>query len=98
IKKLTDKKVQYIINTDIRPDHTGGNNALRLAGATYTGANVTGDVGDAALGAQIFAHDNVLLRMTADTGPDANTNHGAWPTLTFVEDSKQMSFNGEPIE
>jgi cyclase len=98
IRKLTPKPVQYIINTHVHPDHTGGNEALRRAGATYTGANVTGDIADVRLGAQLFAHDNVLQRMSAPSGKQAPVPTAQWPTLTFVGDKKQMSFNGEPIE
>jgi glyoxylase-like metal-dependent hydrolase (beta-lactamase superfamily II) len=98
IHKLTDKPIQYIINTHVHPDHTGGNDALRKAGTTYTGANVTANLTDVKLGAQIFAHDNVLLRMSAPTGKQASMPFGFWPTLTFFGASKQMSFNGEPIE
>jgi glyoxylase-like metal-dependent hydrolase (beta-lactamase superfamily II) len=98
IRKLTPKPIQYIINTNVDADYTGGNDALRKAGATYTGANVTANLTDVKLGAQIFAHDNVLLRMSAPTGKQSPTPFGAWPTLTFVNGRKQMSFNGEPIE
>ncbi len=98
IRRLTEKPIQYIINTHVHPDHTGGNDALRKAGTTYTGANVTANLTDVKLGAQIFAHDNVLLRMSAPTGKQASMPFGSWPTLTFFGASKQMSFNGEPIE
>jgi cyclase len=98
VRKLTPKPIQYIINTHVHPDHAGGNDALRKAGTTYTGANVTANLTDVKLGAQIFAHDNVLLRMSAPTGRQASMPFGSWPTLTFFGDKKQMSFNGEPIE
>jgi len=98
IRKLTDKPIQYIINTHAHPDHVGGNDALRTAGTTYTGANVTANLTDVKLGAQIFAHDNVLLRMSAPTGKQSPTPFGAWPTLTFFGANKQISFNGEPVE
>jgi glyoxylase-like metal-dependent hydrolase (beta-lactamase superfamily II) len=98
IRKLTDKPVQYILNTSFRPDHTGGNDTVRKAGVTYTGANVTGNIKDAALGAQIFAQDNVLQRMSAPTGQKASTPDGDWPTETYLSGRKQMSFNGEAVE
>ena len=98
IRKLTPKPIQYILNTSADSDHAGGNDALRKAGTTYTGANVTGDIADAKLGAQIFAQNNVLLRMSAPTGKQSPIASGSWPTLTFVNDRKQMSFNAEPVE
>ena len=98
IRKLSDKPIQYILNTNLRADHTGGNDTLRKAGATYTGANVTGNIKDAAIGAQVFAQDNVLQRMSAPTGQQASAPFGDWPTETYVSGRKQMFFNGEPVE
>src|SRR5260370_13966687 len=98
IRKLSDKPIQYIINTHVHPDHTGGNDAVRRAGVTITGANVAGNLTDAAQGAQIIAHENVLNRMSAPTGKQAPTPFGAWPTETFVEGQKELYFNDEPIE
>jgi cyclase len=98
IKKLSDKPIQYIINTHVHPDHTGGNDAVRKAGLTYVGANITGNLTDAGVGAQIYAHDNVLKRMSAPTGARASTPFGSWPTETYLTDRKQMFFNSEPIE
>ena len=59
IRKLSDKPIQYILNTHADPDHTGANDAVRKAGLTYVGANVTGNLTDAGVGAHIYAHDNV---------------------------------------
>lgn len=98
IRKVSDKPVQYIINTHMHPDHTGGNEAVRKVGLTYVGANVTGNLTDAGVGAQIWAQDNVLKRMSAPTGRQAPTPFGSWPTETFVSGRKQLFFNGEPIE
>src|ERR1700678_4650711 len=69
IRKLSDKPLQYIISTCAHPDQTGGNEALRKIGVTITGANVTDDIADAGQGAQIIAHENVLNRRGAPTGP-----------------------------
>jgi len=98
IQKISPKKIQYIINTHVHPDHTGGNDFFRRAGTTYTGANVTGNLTDASLGAAIIAQDNVLQRMSAPTGSKPSMDPGYWPTETFTTGRKQMQFNGEPVE
>jgi cyclase len=98
IRKLSDKPIQYIINTHMHPDHTGGNDAIRRAGVTITGANVAGNLTDATQGAQIIAHENVLNRMSAPTGQQAPTPFGAWPTDTYVAGQKEIFMNEEPIE
>ena len=98
IRRLSDKPIQYIVNTHMHDDHTGGNDVVRKAGLTYVGANITGNLTDAGVGAQVYAHDNVLKRMSAPTGVQAAVPFGSWPTETYLSDRKQMFFNGEPIE
>ena len=98
IRRLSDKPIQYIVNTHMHADHTGGNDVVRKAGLTYVGANITGNLTDAGVGAQVYAHDNVLKRMSAPTGVQAAVPFGSWPTETYLSDRKQMFFNGEPIE
>jgi cyclase len=91
VRTLSNGPIRYLINTTYDPDHTGGNEPIRKAGSTIAGGNVAGDIQDAAEGAQIIAHDNVLKRM--DKRPS-----GAWPTSTFLGDDKKLFFNGEGIE
>ena len=104
IRKLSpDKPLQYIINTHVHPDHVGGNEKLRAAGVTITGANVTRDIADASNGAAIIAHQAILDRMSsASTGPSGESlpaaPSGAWPTDTFLGDRKTLFFNDEPVE
>jgi glyoxylase-like metal-dependent hydrolase (beta-lactamase superfamily II) len=98
IRKLTPKPIQYIINTSADQNYVGGNDALRKAGVTYTGANVAGDIKNLGSAAQVFAHDNVLQRMSAPSGVRSPTPFGDWPTQTFVGGKMQLSFNGEPVE
>ena len=97
IRKLSNKPLQYIVNTHFHADHTGGNIAVRQAGVTITGANVTGNLTDARAGAQIIAHENVLDRMSAPTGKQSPTPPDAWPTETFVTGQKEIFFNDEPV-
>jgi glyoxylase-like metal-dependent hydrolase (beta-lactamase superfamily II) len=98
IRKLSDKPLQYIVNTHFHADHTGGNVAVRNAGVTITGANVTGNLTDARQGAQIIAHEKVLDRMSAPTGKESPTPPDAWPTDTYTEGQKEVYFNDEPVQ
>jgi cyclase len=98
IKKYSERPLQYIIDTNSYPDATDGNEKVRLAGTTITGANVTGDIRDSRDGAQILAHENVLDRMSAPSGKKSPTPTGAWPTDTFAGKEKTLFFNGEGIE
>lgn len=91
IRTLSKGPIRYVINTTYDDDHTGGNEPIRKAGSTIAGGNVAGDIKDAAEGAQIIAHDNVLQRLT-------KAPSGAWPTSTFLSDEKKLFFNGEGIE
>jgi cyclase len=98
IQKLSDKPIQYVLNTQVDSEHTGGNDTVRKAGLTYVGANVTGNLTDAGVGAQIYAHDNVLKRMSAPTGVRGSVPFGSWPTQTYLSGRRQMFFNSEPVE
>jgi cyclase len=98
VRKLSNKPLQYIVNTHFHQDHTGGNEAIRKAGVTITGANVTGNLTDARLGAQIIAHENVLDRMSAPTGKQAPTPTDSWPTETYTSGQKEVFFNDEPVQ
>ena len=98
IKKYSDRPLQYIINTNFYPDSTSGNEPVKYAGTTITGANVTNDIKDSRDGAAILSQENVLTRMSAPTGTKSPTPTGAWPTDTFLGKEKTLFFNGEPIE
>jgi glyoxylase-like metal-dependent hydrolase (beta-lactamase superfamily II) len=97
IRQISDKPIHYIVNTHHHGDHTGGNANLRLAGSTVTGGNVAGTIRDAAVGAAIIAHENVLVRLSSATGAQAVPSD-AWPTNTFFGDKKELYYDGEGIE
>ena len=97
IRKISDGPIRYIINTHYHPDHTGGNAVIRKAGSTIAGGNVSVEIGNAAEGAQIIAHDNVLFSMSAPEGGTPPAPEDSWPTNTFFTGVKQLWFNDEPI-
>lgn len=97
-KPLTSKPLRVILNTHFHPDHTGGNEKARAAGTTITGGNVAGNIQDAAEGAAIHAHENVMKRMSAPTGAQAPTPSSGWPTDTYFGELHEVFFNGEAIQ
>jgi cyclase len=89
IKKLARGPIRYIVNTNMDADHTGGNAALAKMGAP--GASPT-DLG----GATIIAHENVLNRMSKETGESVAANPGL-PNDEYYTPTKDLYFNGEAI-
>jgi len=96
IRTISTGPIRYIVDTHVHGDHVGGNENIRKAGATIAGGNVSGDIKDAAEGAQIWAHDNVLLRMSDPKRTPAIPT-AAWPTSTFTGKDKKLFFNGEGV-
>jgi glyoxylase-like metal-dependent hydrolase (beta-lactamase superfamily II) len=88
------KPIRYIANTTFAIDHVGGNARIAMLGKTFTGGNVTGEIGDVGEGAAILAHENLLNRM----GQAKAASRGL-PTDTYFGDHLKLShfFNGEGV-
>ena len=114
IHVLSDRPINYIIDTTPDKDHYGGNEKLGAAGINPTVAQLglTGR-GSTAVenqgggnnpqslrpqGAIVFANENFLNRMSAPTGETPVEPFALWPTSTFFTRSKTISFNDEAIE
>jgi len=98
VRALSDKPIRFVVNTHMHPDHIGGNERIASAGGTRAGGNVFGDIGNAARNrAEIVAHENVLKRLSFP-GTATPAPQGAWPTVTFFGDQRDMLFNGEAVQ
>jgi cyclase len=88
------KPVRYIANTTFAPDHVGGNAKIRMAGKTFTGGNVAGEIDVNSEGAAILGYEKLLDRMGQAKLPSQ-----ALPTETFFGDHMKLShfFNGEGV-
>jgi cyclase len=96
IRKLSDAPLRYIVNTHHHGDHVGGNEPLRAAGNTVTGGNIV-FAGEVSAGAQIIAHENVMMRMITPGANQQPAPPAAWPTNTYFTEEKHLFFNGEGI-
>jgi len=93
---VSDKPIQFIVNTGFRADHTGGNVRVRAAGAdpSLLGSFFSGQFADAGQGATIIGHQNVQNRMSETKGIPSE----GWPSDTFLEGRRRKYYNGEAVE
>jgi glyoxylase-like metal-dependent hydrolase (beta-lactamase superfamily II) len=75
------KEIRWIVNTGMNANHTGGNEAISMAGRTVNG-NL----------AAIVAHENTAARMVKANVPDTGR-----PFNTYFEAARDFPFNGEPV-
>ena len=90
LRALSNRPLQYILNTQYGEDHTGGNEPLAKTGWRLkdNGSNQ----------AVVIAHENTSSRMTGPTGVVSPRPLGAWPTDTFFSKLKEVYFNREPVQ
>src|SRR5215471_238612 len=95
IQKLTKEPIRYIINTSADADLVGGNRTLSKAGLRLGALTVRAGPPDPDDAAFIMAHERALNRMR---GLTPAIPAAAWPSETFDDARKALSFNGEGIE
>jgi cyclase len=95
IRKISNGPIRYVINTHAHADHTDGNELMAKSGSTIAGGNVAGNISDAGVGASVIAHENVLNRMSAQKPA---LPFAMLPTDTYFTKTKEVYFNGEPIQ
>jgi glyoxylase-like metal-dependent hydrolase (beta-lactamase superfamily II) len=95
IHKLSDKPIQFIVNTSFLTDRTGGNVKLRAAGQdpSLVGSFFSMQFRDAGATATIISQQNVQTRMV-----DAKLPEPGWPSDTFLDDRRRKYHNGNAIE
>ncbi|HEX4277341.1 MAG TPA: MBL fold metallo-hydrolase [Bryobacteraceae bacterium] len=99
IRKLSQKQLRYVVNTDVHEDHTGGNEAFSKEGGTSTVVNIVNTPGQTASQAiKIVGHEGILDRMSASVNGKPARVSLAWPTDTFFDEPKEFYFNGESIQ
>ncbi len=90
--------VRFVINTNADPDHTGGNATIASAGVAQSERpGQGGGLGDGPAGAQIYAHEAVLNRLSGLLGNEERPFE-FWPTDTYFTTEKQLFFNGEAVQ
>jgi glyoxylase-like metal-dependent hydrolase (beta-lactamase superfamily II) len=92
LKKLSRGQVTYIVNTDDRSDHIGGNELFATSGQPLA-------IGRAAqANAMIIAFSTILDRMSTPTGQISAVPEKAWPNDTYSGPLKTLYFNGDGVE
>ncbi len=100
-QKAGDQKaIRYVIDTDGRMDHIGGNAVIRNGGSTIVAGNFAFDNPGLTPGASVVANQNVLMRLVQESSSGyANAAPQAlWPTDTEDFDIYNMHFDGEAVQ
>jgi len=92
LRRLGKGQVTYIINTDDRSDHIGGNELFATTGRALA-------INRAAQASVfIVAYDTILDRMSAPSGQATAVPEKAWPNDPYSAPTKTLFFNGEGVE
>ncbi len=94
VATLSDRPIRGIVNTHVHADHVDGNEIISTAAGFASG----GTTGAGRRDATIYAHENLLLRMSGAVGDDEPAPVGMWPGNTYFNDVKELFVNGEAIQ
>jgi len=94
IRKLSNKPIRFIVNTNANPDHMGGNERLASLGKAAGGGRASDSAGP---GAMVFAQEAVLAAVSAPSGQKGLLPVGAWPTESYPE-TKELFLNNEAVQ
>ena len=100
VRTISSAPIRYIINTNERPEYTGGNDTIAPQGETIPfrpaqTIQMQGYVGNKR--ASVISFLTVFERMSAPTGQVAPRSEAAWPDNTYSTPQKKLFFNGEPV-
>ena len=100
VRTISRAPLRYIVNTNEREEHTGGNEAIAAAGKTIpfrltNPSHVQGAIGTER--ASVISFLTVFHRMSAPTGQVAPRAEAAWPDNTYSTPQKKLYFNDEPV-
>jgi glyoxylase-like metal-dependent hydrolase (beta-lactamase superfamily II) len=93
IRKLSQRPIEFIINTSADADHTGGNHNLAKTGWFVPVENA---VNPEFSGAAVIAHINTLNRMSIASEGHVPVAQNLWPTDSYDTDSWAV-FTSEPV-
>jgi cyclase len=94
IRKLSNKPIRFIVDTNANPDHMGGNERMAAAGRAAGGGRASDSAGP---GAMVFAQEAVLAAVSAPSGQKGLLPVGAWPTESYPE-TKELFLNNEAVQ
>ena len=100
VRTISRTPLRYIVNTNERDEHTGGNETIAAAGKTIpfrltNPSHVQGAIGTER--ASVISFLTVFHRMSAPTGQVAPRAETAWPDNTYSTPQKKLYFNEEPV-
>src|SRR5207247_5184935 len=98
IRTISNKPIQFVLNTSHHPDQISGNAKLHAADVDpeANGGNLR-PFADAGVGATMLSHLNVLKRISAARTVAPIPAEG-WPTDTYTQGRRRKLHNGEAVE